>query len=133
MKRLLIVFFICLLNLNTSAVSPDLEFTIITDKMLNNEVAIKNELLTTYQKIVQGIKENDQYLTIVSNLDLFKIDNTKIELNQNNIKVIIGNGDGYAINGSFKNDLCKVNINKRSLFLEWFSKYLSKIKEFMLK
>ena len=128
MKKMAVIF-VCfwLLMLNTTTKTNQLSYEITYASNRSDLWEIKNEVLQTFQSIVNHVDEEYYYELINSSLMSFenKIKDSTVSMKGSIISIVIGDGKGVKIRGTF-NPSCKVDIKKKSVVIDLLDKITGK-------
>ena len=97
---------------NISAQSDEPRYILYFDSKSKSDLNVKKEIIKIYDDLMEQVDES-------SRINLFELDeNTKAFFLNGTLKIVIGDGQGLVLEGTFVKESCDIEVNKRSWLLE---------------
>ena len=116
---------ICMLLFTVWNVSAQIEeprYIIYFDSNNKSDLEIKKKVIETYDDLMEQVDEISHMSFLAEQTELFEFDNTmKAFFLNGTLKIVIGDGQGLVLEGTFIKESCDIEINKRSWLLELLS------------
>ena len=116
---------ICMLLFTVWNVSAQIEeprYIIYFDSNNKSDLEIKKKVIETYDDLMEQVDEISHMSFLAEQTELFEFDNTmKAFFLNGTLKIVIGDGQGLVLVGTFIKESCDIEINKRSWLLELLS------------
>lgn len=123
MKRAIAVFgLFWLMTLQTISAPKQMTYEITYASNSVDLWEIKNEVISTFNDIIGYVNEAYYDELIQSSVSEFEhINDSQVSFANRKLSLVIGDGKGIKIQGSF-NPTCQIEIKKKSFLLELFQK-----------
>lgn len=115
----MMIFWLIMAAVSGNAETSNLRYEILFDSKTENELEIKDAIITVYQDIVHGTDEEDRSALVLKNQKRFQLEEEwKISSQFNTLVIKIGDAKGTCLTGSFEWALCHNEVKPKSWFLE---------------
>ena len=96
-----------------------ISYEILFDSHAENESEIIAQVLETYHGLTKSLKKKSRGTVVRQSLDKFKVDDeTKVSYESGVLKIVMGDGKGTQVEGSFRAIECSPEIEASSWILE---------------
>ena len=89
------------------------------DSKSKSDLNVKKEIIKIYDDLMEQVDESSRMSFLAEQINLFELDeNTKAFFLNGTLKIVIGDGQGLVLEGTFVKESCDIEVNKRSWLLE---------------
>lgn len=104
---------------NVSARPDEPKYKICFDSGSHNVLQIKKKVIEIYDDLVEQVDESSRMALLKSQTELFELDeNTEVFLTSGVLNIVIGDGNGLTLEGTFEKESCEIEVKKHSWLLE---------------
>ncbi len=100
---------------NVSAQPNEPGYRICFDHASCNELEIKKKVIALYDDLMEQVEKSNRMAFLKTQTDLFEWDeNIRAFLLDGVLNIVIGDGEGFVLEGSFEKESCEIEVNKHS-------------------
>lgn len=104
---------------NVSAEPSEIKYRICFDRESRDELKVKKKIIEIFDDLMEQVDESSRMEFLKNQTELFKIDqDTQVFLLNGTLNIVIKNGDGFVLEGTFEKESCEIEVNKHSWLLE---------------
>lgn len=105
-----------------SSKSAQITYQIIYDSSMKDVQIVKDEIVEQARSLFESVHEDSYETMMKHSLNIFEKDNRKVSFQNHQLNIVIGDGKGKSVNGTFtKNSFCLSEVKPRSYVMELFN------------